>query len=143
MTGSKCRGKCDRYDNSIRFYLDGQFKRCTTCDIFLISVYKRCFCCNSQLREKPKSPKDKKTVKGNEAFYKYDALMIRAKNEFRLISKIPNETEKIRKTVIAYLYQAATQIEIIDKEKRLRPAYLKAKVKSFFDFTHKIRLTLN
>jgi len=42
-----------------------------------------------------------------------------------------------------YLNQAVTQIEIIELEHRQRPAYLKAKIKSFFDFTHKIRLTMH
>ena len=139
MTGTKCRGKCDIYKNSFNSYLDGQLKKCTTCDFFLIEVYERCFCCNSKLREKPKSPKDKKTEKGKEAFYRYDAFMIRAKNEFRLLSKIPGERKKILKTVMDYLYQAVTQIEIIEREKRQRPEYLKAKIKSFWDFTQKLR----
>jgi len=138
LTGTKCRGKCDKYD-SINSYLDGQLKRCTTCNIYLIEVYERCFCCNGKLRSSPKSPKDKKTEKGNEAFFKYDIFMIRAKNEFRLLSKIPVERKKILKTIHAYLIQAVTQIEIIKLEQRQRPAYLKAKTKAFFDFIEKIK----
>ena len=142
MTGTKCRGICNRYRISSKTYLYGQFKKCTTCDIFVIKEYERCFCCNSKLRIKPISPKDKRTKKGDKAFYKYDILMIRAKNEFRLFTKIFGERRKILNTVMEYLSQAVTQIEIIELERRQRPAYLKAKIKSFFDFTHKIRLTL-
>lgn len=139
MTGTKCRGVCDRYDNSIKSYLDGQLIKCTTCDIFLICVYERCFCCNSQLRAKPKSPKDKKTEKGNEAFYKHKTLMIRAKNEYRLLSKIPGERTKILTSIHDYLKQALTQYIILEHEHRQRPAYLEAKRKSMFDFLEKIR----
>jgi len=143
MTGSKCNGVCDRYRIPSKTYLYGQFKKCTTCDIFIIKEYERCFCCNSKLRIKPISPKDKRTNKGDQAFYKYYILMIRAKNEFRLYTKLIGERRKILKTVMGYLNLAVTQIEIIKHEKRQRPAYLKAKTKSFFDFTHKIRLTMH
>jgi len=139
MTGTKCRGKCEKYSLSIRKYLSGEFKRCTTCDVFLFKYFDKCPCCNLKLRTQPKDPKDKSTKKGNEAFHKYDTFMIRAKNEFRLISKIPNETKKIKKTIHTYLEQAITQIEIIEQEQRLRPIYLKTKIKSFDDFIKKLR----
>jgi len=137
--GTKCKGICNRYSLSIRKYISGEFKRCSTCDIFLFKVYDKCPCCNLKLRTQPKDPKDKNTRKGNEAFYKYDALMIRAKNEFRLISKIPGETKKIKKTIHNYLEQAIIQYEIMDQEQRLRPVYLKAKIKSMLDFLEKLR----
>ena len=137
--GTKCKGICNRYSLSIRKYLSGEFKRCSTCDIFLFKVYDKCPCCHLKLSTHPKSPKDKSTKKGNEAFYKYDALMIRAKNEFRLLSKIPEERKKILRSVCEYLEQAITQYRIMELEQRQRPAYLKAKVKSFWNFLEKIK----
>ena len=139
MTGTRCNGICNRYSLSIRKYLSGEFKRCSICDIFLFKVHDKCPCCNSKLRTQPKSPKDKSTKKGNQAFYRYDALMIRAKNEFRLISKIPGETAKIKKTIHNYLDRAVIQLAIMDQEQRLRPTYLNAKIKSFDDFIKKLR----
>ena len=65
--------------------------------------------------------------------------MIRAKNEFRLLSKIPEERKKILRSVFEYLEQAITQYAIMEHEHRQRPAYLKAKVKSFWNFLEKIK----
>ncbi len=142
MTGTKCDGVCDRHDNSIRSYLDGQMKKCTTCDIYLIAVYERCFCCNSLLREKPKSPKDKKTEKGDQAFVSFGISFNRAKNEVNLLAKfsrIPEEKEKVLNSFHDYLTQAIDELKIIRDEGRQRPEYVKKKVKAVESLMKKVK----
>jgi len=141
LTGTKCRGVCVKYDLPINSYLNGQLKRCTTCDIFLIEIYERCPCCNSKLRVKPKSSKDKKTEKGDQAFVRFGISFTRARNEFNLLSKfarIPEERKKVLNSLHDYLTQAVTELEIINQEGRQRPEYLEKKKKSLERLMKKI-----
>jgi len=133
MTGTKCRGICDRHKISSSSYLDGQLKKCTVCNIFVIEIHEKCPCCNSKLRTNPRSPKDKRTKDGDEAFNNFDLFYSKAKFEQTLLTRfyhIPRLRKKIKTALIYYLEQAIIQLEIIKQERRQRPIYIKTKTKA-------------
>ena len=49
-----CRGICERYRSDKKRYVQGT-KRCTSCDVYLLTQSLLCPCCNIALRAKRKS----------------------------------------------------------------------------------------
>jgi hypothetical protein len=45
-----CKGVCEQYKSTIKRYLNGKNKRCTTCSIFMLVSGVNCPCCNTKLR---------------------------------------------------------------------------------------------
>ena len=141
MTGTKCRGVCDRFSISSSSYQDGKLRKCSICDIFVKSTYERCPCCKFKLRIKSKSSKDKRSKEGDQAFVLFDLAVLRTTNELNLLTKcykIPNVGEGIIQSVFAYLQQAIMHYEILEQEHRQRIEYLDTKRKYLWNLLRKI-----
>lgn len=90
MTGTKCRGICDRPDNDFvksASYQDGKLNFCAICMVFIVKKHIRCPCCRLKLRTKPKATKDRRSKEGDQAFIFFDLAIARAKFELSLLPK--------------------------------------------------------
>lgn len=130
MTGTKCRGICERYSVTSSSYKEGKLKKCILCEVFIERSYERCPCCKLKIRCKPKATKDKRSKEGDQALTFFDIAVIRANNEFKILKKcykIPKLGRNIIDSILRQLNQAVIQYEKIKENKRQRPEYLKAK----------------
>ena len=145
MTGTKCRGVCDRYHVPSTSYLNGQLKKCSICDIFVKKSYDRCPCCRFKLRIKPKFSKDKRSKKGDIAFLFFDIDVSRTNHELRQLPKcykFPDLGARIIEHVFDYFDKAILQYEIMETERRQRPEYLEAKRKILRRLKDKVMLKI-
>ena len=144
MTGTKCRGICNRTDEGFvksSSYRDGRLKKCSICDAYLKNSFDRCPCCHNRLSNKSKSKKDKRTQEGDQAFLFFDLAIMRAKNELGLLSKCHSITalgEGFIQSVVAFYSDAINQLSILEGEGRQRPEYIKAKRKLLERFREKM-----
>ena len=135
MTGTKCRGSCNRYDLVFvksSSYKDGKLKYCSICEVFVKKTYEKCPCCNVKLRNKPKSTKDKRSKKGDIAFLFFDIDVSRANHELQYLPKcyrFPELGTRIIEHAFDYFEIAILQYEIMKTVERQRPDYLEAKYK--------------
>ena len=146
MTGTKCRGDCNRIDKDFvktSSYQDGKLKYCSICGAFVKKLHDKCPCCKANLRNKPKSTKDKRSKKGDIAFLFFDIDIARTNYELRFLPKcyrFPVLGARIMEHVLDYFRKAMEQYEIMDTVKRQRPDYLDAKRKILWKLQNKIRI---
>ena len=60
MMGSYCRGKCHEYRTEKRGNYSNGYKRCTSCDFYVITDELVCRCCSRVLRSAPRGNKNRK-----------------------------------------------------------------------------------
>lgn len=144
MTGTKCRGDCNRTDKGFvktSSYRDGKLKYCAICEAFVKKLHDKCPCCNVKLRNKPKSTKDKRSKKGDIAFLFFDIDVSRTNRELQYLPKcyrFPELGARILERAYEYLDKAMLQYEIMKTVKRQRPEYLDVKYKILWKLKDKI-----
>jgi len=145
MTGTKCRGICDRPDNDFvksSSYQDGKLNFCAICMVFIVKKHIKCPCCRLKLRTKPKATKDRRSKEGDDALTYFDLAIMRTNDDFKALRKcykLPALGHNIIDNIFSRYHEVLRQYERIEEEKRQRPEYLQAKMKKMQKLIEKIR----
>jgi len=143
LTGTKCRGDCERLKIQSSSYKDGRLKYCSICEVFVKKLHEKCPCCKLKLRNKPKSTKDKRSKKGDIALFFFDVDTSRSNHELQYLPKcykFPELGMRIIEHAFDYLDKAILQYDIMKTVERQRLEYLDAKRKILWKLKDKIKL---
>ena len=149
MTGTKCRGDCNRTDKGFvksSSYRDGKLKYCAICEAFVKKLHDKCPCCNCKLRSKsPHSQIEKRTPEGDRAFDFFNLVMSDLTHGIDDIPKYLKYHKLLVnriKILIANIKLANAFLIDISKYKRQRPDRITDKREKIYKLIDKIKLLL-